>query len=50
VRTGMEDTFYLPNGDKVSSNGPLIEALAKIVREVGREPATFAEARKMILQ
>ena len=49
VRTGMEDTFYLPNGEKVSSNGPLIEALAKVVRETGREPANFEEARKIVL-
>ncbi len=45
VRTGLEDTFYLPNGDKVSSNGPLIEALVAVVREAGRRPATVDEAR-----
>jgi len=49
VRTGLEDTFYLPSGEKVSSNGPLVEALAKVVREAGREPATFEEARKIAL-
>lgn len=49
VRTGLEDTFYLPSGDKVDSNGPLVEALVKIVRETGREPATFEEARKIAL-
>ena len=49
VRTGLEDTFYLPSGDKVSSNGPLVEALVKVVRETGREPANFEEARKIIL-
>jgi uncharacterized protein (DUF849 family) len=45
VRTGLEDTFYLPNGDKVTSNGPLVEALARLVTEVGRRPATVAETR-----
>ena len=45
VRTGVEDTFYLPNGDKTDSNGPLVEALVNIVRESGREPATPAETR-----
>ncbi len=50
VRTGLEDTFYLPSGDKVSSNGPLVEALVKVVRETGREPANFEEARKIILR
>lgn len=47
VRTGLEDTFYLPNGDKARSNGPLIEALVKLVRETGREVATSDEVRKL---
>ncbi|MFC1823595.1 3-keto-5-aminohexanoate cleavage protein [Thermodesulfobacteriota bacterium] len=45
VRTGLEDTFYLPNGEKATSNGQLVDALVKIVREVGKEPASPAEAR-----
>jgi len=45
VRTGLEDTFYLPNGEKPDSGGPLVEALVEIVREVGREPATLAQTR-----
>ncbi len=49
LRTGVEDTFYLPDGTKVGGNGPLIEALATIAREVGREPATPAEARQIVL-
>jgi uncharacterized protein (DUF849 family) len=48
VRTGLEDTFYLPNGDKTDSNGALVENLAKIVREVGREVAGPAEAREIL--
>ncbi|MBW1814844.1 MAG: 3-keto-5-aminohexanoate cleavage protein [Deltaproteobacteria bacterium] len=48
VRTGMEDTFYLPNGEKAEGNGQLIEALANIVREAGREVATPEEARKKL--
>ena len=48
VRTGVEDTFYLPDGSKTDSNGPLIEALAATVREGGREPATPAEARQIL--
>lgn len=48
LRTGVEDTFYLPDGSKTSGNGQLIAALVKIAREVGRELATPAEARKMI--
>jgi 3-keto-5-aminohexanoate cleavage enzyme len=45
LRTGVEDTFYLPSGDKTSGNGALIEALARVAREVGRDIATPDEAR-----
>ncbi len=48
LRTGVEDTFYLPDGEKVTGNGPLIEAMANTAREVGREPATPAEAREIL--
>ncbi len=48
VRTGLEDTFYLPNGDRAIDNGHLVEALVKIAREVGREPASPAEARQIL--
>jgi 3-keto-5-aminohexanoate cleavage enzyme len=45
VRTGLEDTFYLPDGSKATSNGPLIEALVKCVRDAGREVASPKQAR-----
>ncbi|RJP16715.1 MAG: 3-keto-5-aminohexanoate cleavage protein [Candidatus Abyssobacteria bacterium SURF_5] len=48
VRTGLEDTFYLPNGEKAQSNGELVETLAKITREVGRDIATADEARRIL--
>lgn len=48
VRTGLEDTFYLPNGEKAKNNGVLVEALAGIVREVGSEIASPAEARQIL--
>jgi len=48
LRTGVEDTFYLPNGDKTNGNGPLIEALASVAREVGRDVATPDEARALL--
>ncbi len=48
LRTGIEDTFYLPDGSKASSNGPLVEALVKIIRETGREVATSKEARELM--
>jgi uncharacterized protein (DUF849 family) len=45
LRTGVEDTFYLPSGERTAGNGPLVEAMAALAREVGREPATVAETR-----
>ncbi len=48
LRTGVEDTFYLPNGDKTSGNGALIEAMATIAREAGREIASPDEARALL--
>jgi len=48
VRTGLEDTFYLPDGERARDNGQLVAALVKIVREVGREVASPAEAREML--
>jgi len=48
LRTGVEDTFYLPDGEKVDGNGPLIEQMAEMARDVGREPATPAEAREIL--
>ena len=48
LRTGLEDTFYLPNGEKATSNGPLIEALVATAREVGREIATPEETRALV--
>jgi uncharacterized protein (DUF849 family) len=48
VRTGLEDTLYLPNGDRASDNGSLVEALVKIIREIGKEPASPDEARRIL--
>jgi uncharacterized protein (DUF849 family) len=48
VRTGLEDTFYLPDGSRAASNGALIDALVERVRDAGREPATAAEARVIL--
>ena len=45
LRTGLEDTFYLPGGERAAGNGALIEALAACARRAGREVATPAEAR-----
>lgn len=48
LRTGLEDTFYLPDGQKTDSNGRLVEALAQLVREAGCEVASSDEARQII--
>lgn len=48
ARTGLEDTFYLPSGEKATTNGQLVETLVKIAREVGREVASPAEAREIL--
>lgn len=49
LRTGLEDTFYLPNGERARSNGELIAALASIAHETGRTVATPAQARELFL-
>jgi 3-keto-5-aminohexanoate cleavage enzyme len=48
LRTGVEDTFYLPSGEKTSGNGALIDAIVKLAREAGREIASPSEARRII--
>ena len=48
LRTGLEDTFYLPDGSRASGNGVLIEALAACARRAGRAIASPAEARAML--
>jgi uncharacterized protein (DUF849 family) len=48
VRTGLEDTFYLPTGEKATTNGHLVEALVAIVRECGKDIASPVEACKIL--
>jgi uncharacterized protein (DUF849 family) len=48
VRTGLEDTFYLPDGKRAKTNEELIASLVKVVREVGREPYTLQETRSLL--
>ncbi len=45
LRSGLEDTFYLPGGERAPGNGALIEALAACARRAGREVASPQEAR-----
>jgi uncharacterized protein (DUF849 family) len=48
LRTGLEDTFYLPDGRRARGNGELIEALATCARQAGRAIASPDEARLML--
>jgi len=48
LRTGVEDTFYLPGGARTTGNGQLIEALAQCARNAGRAIASPAEARALL--
>lgn len=48
VRAGFEDNPYYRPGELANSNAQLIERLVRIAREIGREPASPAEARAML--
>jgi 3-keto-5-aminohexanoate cleavage enzyme len=48
VRVGLEDNFYLPDGEMARSNGDLIAKARQMVEDVGRRPASVAEARQLL--
>jgi uncharacterized protein (DUF849 family) len=48
LRTGLEDTFYLPNGERAKGNGELIATLVECARNVGRTVASPSEARALL--
>ncbi|HEX5980641.1 MAG TPA: 3-keto-5-aminohexanoate cleavage protein [Thermoleophilaceae bacterium] len=48
VRAGLEDNFYLPDGEMARSNGDLIAKAREIVENAGRRVATVAEARTLL--
>jgi len=48
ARVGFEDNVYLEKGILAKSNGELVEKVARISRELGREVATPAEAREIL--
>jgi uncharacterized protein (DUF849 family) len=48
IRVGLEDNFYLPDGEMARSNGELIARARQMTEEVGRRPATVAEARALL--
>jgi len=48
VRAGVEDNLYLPNGEMCRSNGELIAKARQMAEDVGRRPASVAEARELL--
>ena len=48
VRVGLEDNFYLPDGEMARSNGDLIAKAREMTENVGRRIATVAEAREIL--
>lgn len=48
VRVGFEDNVYLEKGVPAKSNGELVAKAARLAKELGREIATPAEARKIL--
>ena len=47
VRVGLEDNNYYARG-QLATNEQLVARMARIIRELGAEPATAAEAREML--
>ncbi len=48
VRAGVEDNLYLPSGEMCRSNGDLIAKARQMAEDIGRRPASVAEARELL--
>ncbi len=48
VRVGLEDNLYLEKGTMAKSNAEQVAKIVRIARELGREPASPDEARKIL--
>jgi uncharacterized protein (DUF849 family) len=48
VRVGLEDNFYLPDGQMARSNGDLIAKARQMAEDAGRRLSTASEARALI--
>ncbi len=48
VRVGFEDNIYYSKGVLADSNAQLVERVARLARELGRELATPAKARELL--
>jgi 3-keto-5-aminohexanoate cleavage enzyme len=47
VRVGLEDNIYYKKGELASSNAQLVARIVRIARELGKEPCTPEETRKL---
>lgn len=47
-RVGLEDNLYLEHGVLSEGNAPLVKRAVEIIRAIGAEPATPAEAREIL--
>jgi uncharacterized protein (DUF849 family) len=48
IRVGLEDNFYLPDGEMARSNGDLIAKARQMTIDAGRRAATVEEARSLL--
>jgi uncharacterized protein (DUF849 family) len=48
VRVGLEDSIFLERGRLAVSNAEQVEKIVRILKEMGREPASPAEARALL--
>jgi 3-keto-5-aminohexanoate cleavage enzyme len=48
IRVGMEDNIYYRKGELVKNNAQFVARAVRIARELNKEPATPAEARKIL--
>ncbi len=48
VRVGLEDSLYMARGVLAEGNAPMVARAARIIREIGAEPASPSEARKIL--
>ncbi len=49
IRVGLEDNIYLDKGVLAQGSAPLVERAAQICHEHGRQVATLAQAREILL-
>jgi uncharacterized protein (DUF849 family) len=47
-RVGLEDNLFLEKGQLAKSNAEQVAKMARIIRELGSEPATPDEARQIL--